>query len=109
MRMTVLKTNREFLRVFAARPDPGAFVDVLPWVLLLLAGIGVVIAAAYLLRFLRHWKLDDPDNETTLLARFRELHRAGKLSFEEFREIQLNLAEQMERRSEERHAKKGPR
>jgi phosphoglycerol transferase MdoB-like AlkP superfamily enzyme len=86
--------------VFAFRPDPLAIIDVLPWLFALIVAVVAVVAAAYFLRFLRHWQVGDPDNEQTLRARFRELHQQGLLSFEEYREIQITLAEQMRQHAE---------
>ena len=51
-------------------------------------------------RVLGRFEIEEPDNETTLLANFDELRRQGKLTYEEFREIQITLAEQMEVRRE---------
>ena len=51
------------------------------------------------------FSVEEPDNETTLLANFNELRRQGKLTFEEFREIQITLAEQMEERAEKSEGK----
>ena len=60
-------------------------------------------------RVLRFWEVDEPDDENKLLAGFTELHRAGKLSYEEYREIQIRLAEQVQNRIEEREAKQRKR
>ncbi len=57
-------------------------------------------------RVLRFWQADEPDDERTLLAKFDELRRDGKLSFEEYREIQIALAERIQERGAERAAKK---
>lgn len=87
------------------RRDPLAIVDVIPWLLLFLVLIGAGIAAVYFLRSLRNWQMADPDDPATLRAKFRELHRQGKLSAEEYREVQISLAELAERRAEDAEAK----
>ena len=53
-------------------------------------------------KVLGRFEVEEPDDEPTLLANFDELRRQGKLTFEEFREIQISLAEQMEERAEKR-------
>jgi len=87
--------------VLAYRADPLKFVEVLPWLCVTVFAIAGLIAALFLLRFLRNWQLDRPDDEHTLLNRFRDLHRSGELSEAEFREVRISLAEQMKRRAEE--------
>ncbi len=87
--------------VFAFRGDPLSFIDLLPWLCAMVFAIGALVAAMYFLRFLRNWQAEEPDNEQTMLTRFRELHRKGELSAEEFREIRISLAEQMRRRADE--------
>lgn len=87
--------------VFAFRGDPLSFIDVLPWLCAMVFAVGLLVAAMYFLRFLRNWQAEEPDNEQTMLARFRELHRKGELSEAEFREIRISLAEQMRRRADE--------
>lgn len=87
--------------VFAFRGDPLSFIDLLPWLCVTVFAIAGLVAAMYFLRFLRNWQADEPDDESTMLARFRELHRKGELSAEEFREIRISLAEQMRRRADE--------
>jgi hypothetical protein len=76
-------------------------VDLLPWLCITVFAIGGLVAALYFLRFLRDWQLDKPDDESTILGSFRELHRSGELSAEEFRVVRTSLAEQMKRREEE--------
>ena len=88
--------------MFAFRGDPLSFIDLLPWLCVTVFAIAGLVAAMYFLRFLRNWQADEPDDESTMLARFRELHRKGELSAEEFREIRISLAEQMRRRADER-------
>jgi hypothetical protein len=87
--------------VFAFRGDPLSFIDLLPWLCATVFAVGLLVAAMYFLRFLRNWQADEPDNEQTMLTRFRDLHRKGELSAEEFREIRFRLAEQMQRRADE--------
>ena len=87
--------------MFAFRGDPLSFIDVLPWLCAMVFAVGLLIAAMYFLRFLRNWQTEEPDNEQSMLTRFRELHRKGELSAEEFREIRIRLAEQMRRRADE--------
>ena len=87
--------------VFAFRGDPLKFIDLLPWLCVTVFAIAGLVAAMFFLRFLRNWQLDEPDDESTMLARFRELRRKGELSEEEFREIRISLAEQMRRRADE--------
>lgn len=57
-------------------------------------------------KLLGKFEVEDPDDEQTLLARFDDLRRQGKLTYEEFREIQISLAEQMEQRADQENAKK---
>ena len=92
--------------LFAVRRDPLAIVDVIPWLLLFFVLIGLGAAAMYFLRFLRSWQLEDPSDPATLRARFRELHRQGELTVQEYREVQITLAEHAERRREEVEAQK---
>ncbi len=87
--------------VFAFRGDPLKFVELLPWLCVTVFAVGGLIAALYFLRFLKNWQSEEPDDEQSLLVRFRDLHRKGKLSADEFREVRISLAEQMKRRAEE--------
>ena len=87
--------------VFAFRGDPLKFVDLLPWLCATVFALGGLVAVIFFLRFLRNWQADQPDDEKTMLTRFRDLHRKGELSAEEFREIRISLAEQMRRRADE--------
>lgn len=91
--------------VVAYRADPLKIVDVLPWLCITVFAIGGLIAALYLLRFLRNWQLEKPDDESTLLNQFRDLQRSGELSEAEFREVRIRLAEQMRQRAEELESK----
>ena len=92
--------------LFAVRRDPTVIVDLIPWLLGLFVLIGLGAAAVYFLRFLRNWQLEDPSDPESLRARFRELHRQGELTVQEYREVQLTLAEHAERRREEAEAQK---
>jgi uncharacterized membrane protein len=94
------------LIVFAFRGDPLKFIDALPWLCVTVFAMGLLVAAMFLFRFLRKMKFDDPDSEETLRAKFREMHRQGELSAEEYREVQVTLAEQMMRRAEEEAERK---
>jgi hypothetical protein len=87
--------------VFAYRGDPLDFVTLLPWLCVTVFAIGGLVAALYFLRFLRNWQLEKPDDENSLLTKFREMHRAGELSAEEYRDVRIRLAEQMRDRTEE--------
>src|SRR5262245_56136105 len=87
--------------VFAYRGDPLDFVQLLPWLCVTVFAIGGLAAAVYFLRFLRKWQLEKPDDEQALLGQFRDLHRSGKLSADEFGKVRISLAEQMKRRAEE--------
>jgi hypothetical protein len=87
--------------VLAFRGDPLSFVDLLPWLCVTVFAIGGLVAAMFFLRFLRGWQLERPDDEGSLLAQFRELHRNGEISAEEYREVRISLAEQMRPHGEE--------
>ena len=96
----------ELSNVFAFRGDPLKFVDALPWLCVTVFAMGLLVGAMFLFRFLRNVKINEPDSEETLRAKFREMHRQGELSAQEYREIQVSLAEQMLRRAEEDAEKK---
>ena len=81
--------------MFAFYGDPLKFVDALPWLCATVFAMGLMIAAMFVLRFLRFWKLDEPESEESLRNKFREMHREEELTAEEYREVQLRLAEQM--------------
>jgi hypothetical protein len=89
------------LVVFAFRRDALAFLDALPWLFMLLLAMGALVVAMYFLRQLKHWRLGDPVDEKQMLSQFRDLHKQGKLSAEEYRGVRFTLAEQMRRRAEE--------
>ena len=95
--------------LFAVQRDPLVIVDLIKWLLLFFVLVGLGAAAMYFLRFLRNWQLEDPSDPETLRTRFRELHRQGELTAQEYREVQITLAEQAERRREEAEAQKRPR
>jgi hypothetical protein len=92
--------------VFGFRGDPLKFVDALPWLCVTVFAMGLLIAAMFLFRFLRNIKLDEPDDAATLRAKFRELRQQGELTAEEYREIQVRLAEQVMRQAEEEAERK---
>ena len=94
--------------LFAIR-DPTVIVDLIPWLLLLFVLIGLGAAAVYFLQFLRSWQLEDSTDPETLRSRFRKLHRQGELTAQEYREVQITLAEHAERRREEAEAQKRAR
>lgn len=104
--MSAIRNLLECVVPFAVRGDPTVIVDAIPWLLVVFVLIGLGAAAVYFLRFLRHWQFDDPADPETLRTEFRELHRQGKLTAEEYREVQVTLAEQAERRREEAEAQK---
>jgi hypothetical protein len=87
--------------VFAYRGDLLSFVDLLPWLCVTVFAIGGLVAALYFLRFLRNWQLEKPDDENTLLTKFRDMHRSGELSAEEYRDVRIRLAEQMRDRTDQ--------
>jgi hypothetical protein len=75
----------------AGKANPAIWVGL--FIVVVAGGIGLIIS----LRFLRNYQLENVYDEQSLLKNFRELHKQGKLSYEEFREVQIRLMEQMQK------------
>src|SRR5262245_19570987 len=97
----VASTPNRDVFVFAYRGDPLDFVALLPWLCMTVFAIAGLVAALYFLRFLRNWEIEKPEDENSLLTKFREMHRSRELSAEEYRDVRIRLAEQMRDRVEE--------
>ena len=68
----------------------GSFAELLPWLLLL---VGIVVAGAVAISFIRRWMKDDgrPRQIGFTLSDLRQMHAEGRLSKEELEKAEQHL------------------
>ena len=78
------------LELAAVTQQGGSFAELLPWLLLL---VGIVVAGAVAISFIRRWMKDDgrPRQIGFTLSDLRQMHAEGRLSKEELEKAEQHL------------------
>ena len=85
-----MRSSLTSLELAAVNQQGGSFAELLPWLLLL---VGIVVAGAVAISFIRRWMKDDgrPRQIGFTLSDLRQMHAEGRLSKEELEKAEQHL------------------